>query len=151
VHPDVIPAPTGFNARPILATLVGIPAALIVLAAASGTSLPIVGSGTSALVALWILGSVMCAWGISSMRDRFGMTWASLVGLPLGLLATALILSGIFGWTALLQPIADAMSASGQEVSLAQAAIVGVGAVMVVKWAIAWLAYLPHHALRATA
>ena len=131
------------NTRPILATLVGIPAAAIVLAAVNGTSLPIVGDGTGAIIALWILGSIMCAFGIASMRDRFGLAKADLVGLPLGLLATALLLSGILGWTLLLQPIADAMAGPGGTVSLQRAAIVGAGGVMVAKWAIAWLSYLP--------
>jgi len=135
-------APT-FNARPILATIVGVPAAAIVLAAASGASLPLIGDGPGAIVALWLLGSVMCAWGIGSMRDRFGIGRANLLGMPLGLLATAMLLSGLFGWTLLLRPIAAAMSGGGQAVSLERAAIVGVGGLMAVKWTLAWLAYLP--------
>ena len=93
-------------------------------------------------MALWILGSVMCALGISAMRERFGIGRANLTGTPLGLLATALVLSGLFGWTLLLKPIVDALGGPGSA-SLARAAIVGVGGVMVVKWAIAWLSYLP--------
>jgi menaquinone-dependent protoporphyrinogen oxidase len=130
------------NLKPVVATLVGIPAAAIVLAAANGTSAPIVGDGAAALVAVWILGSMMCALGISAMRERFGTGRANIVGMPLGLLATALILSGLFGWSLLLQPIVDALGGPGSA-SLVRAAIVGVGAVMVVKWAIAWLSYLP--------
>jgi hypothetical protein len=133
------------SVRPVIATLVGIPAAAIVLAAANGTRLPLVGDGVGALIALWILGSVMCALGIAAMRDRFGLGRADLVGLPLGLLATALLLSGIFGWTLLLQPIADAMTGPAGPVSLERAAIVGVGGLMLVKWGVAWLSYLPRH------
>jgi hypothetical protein len=133
----------GFDSGPIVATVFGIPAAVIVVAALDDASLPIVGSGLGALVALWILVSLMCARGIASMRDRFGLARSSLVGVPLGLLGTAFILSGLFGWTPLLQPIANAMAGPGQTVSLYRAAIVGVGAIMVVKWSIAWLSYLP--------
>ena len=136
------PTPS-FSAGPIVATIVGIPAAAIVLAALSDASLPIVGSGRGALIALWILGSVMCAGGIAAMRDRFGLGRSNIVGTPLGLAATGLILSALFGWTLLLQPIADALAGSGRPVSLDRAAIVGVGAIIVVKWAIAWLTYLP--------
>ena len=136
------PAPR-YNAGPIVATIVGIPAVAIVVAALNDASLPIVGSGRGALIGLWILVSVMCGQGIASMRDRFGLGRASLVGAPLGILATALIFSALFGWTLLLQPIANAMAGSGQPVSLDRAAIVGVGAIMVVKWSIAWLSYLP--------
>lgn len=43
---------SAFNAAPVVATIVGIPAAAIVLAALAGTSLPIVGSGRGALIGL---------------------------------------------------------------------------------------------------
>jgi hypothetical protein len=128
--------------KPVVATLVGIPAAAIVLAAVTGTSAPLVGDGAGALVALWVLGSIMCALGISAMRERFGLGLANLAGMPLGLLATALVLSGLLGWTLLLAPIVDALGGPGSA-SLARAAIVGVGMVMAVKWALAWLSYLP--------
>ena len=139
-----MPASTASASRlkPVIATLFGIPAVAIVLAAANGTSLPIVGDGASALVALWILGSLMCSLGISAMRERFGIGRANLVGMPLGLLATALVLSGLCGWTLLLQPIVDALGGP-DPATLTRAAIVGVGLVMVVKWTIAWLSYLP--------
>ncbi len=136
--------------KPVAATMFGIPAAVIVLTAANGTSAPVVGDGAAALVALWILGSAMCALGISAMRERFGYGRANVVGMPLGLLATALVLSGLFGWTLLLQPIVDALGGPGSA-SLVRAAIVGVGAVMVVKWTIAWFSYLPRTAARAAA
>ena len=135
-------APSTSRRTPVVATLIGIPAAMIVLAAANGTSAPLVGDGTGALVALWILGSAMCALGISAMRDRFGIGRANVLGMPLGILATALVLSGLFGWPLLLQPIVDALGGSGSA-SLVRAAIIGLGAVMVVKWTIAWLSYLP--------
>lgn len=131
--------------KPVVATLFGIPAAVIVLAAVNGASAPVVGDGVAALVALWILGSAMCALGISAMRERFGYARTNIVGMPLGILATALVLSGVFGWTLLLQPIVDALGGP-DSASLVRAAIVGVGVVMVVKWTIAWLSYLPRRA-----
>ena len=136
--------------KPVIATLVGIPAAAIVLTAANGASAPLVGDGAAALVALWILGSVMCALGISAMRERFGVGRANVVGMPLGLLATALVLSGLFGWSLLLEPIVDALGGPGSA-SLVRAAIVGVGAVMILKWTIAWLSYLPRRTAPAAA
>jgi hypothetical protein len=126
----------------VLATLFGIPAAAIVLAAVNGVGAPLVGDGAAALVALWILGSVMCALGISAMRERFGSARANVAGMPLGLLATALVLSGLLGWPPLLAPIIDALGGP-TSASFVRAAIVGVGVVVVVKWTIAWLSYLP--------
>ena len=128
-----------FETSPIVATVIGIPAVAIVVAAINGASLPLIGSGVGAVVGLWFLATLMCARGISAMKGRFGLR-SFLVGAPLGIVATALVLSGIFGWSLLLQPIANAM---GPSVSLQRAAIVGVGAIMVVKWAIAWTSYLP--------
>jgi hypothetical protein len=136
--------------KPVLATLFGIPAAAIVLAAVNGARAPLVGDGAAALLALWILGSAMCALGISAMRERFGYARANIVGMPLGLLATALVLSGLFGWSLLLQPIVDALGGP-DSASLVRAAIVGVGAVMVAKWTIAWLSYLPRRSAPAAA
>jgi len=128
--------------KPVAATLFGIPAAAIVLAAANGASAPLVGDSAAALVALWILGSLMCALGISAMRERFGIARANVAGMPLGLLATAFVFSGLFGWPLLLRPIVDALGGP-ESASLVRAAIVGVGAVMIIKWTIAWLSYLP--------
>lgn len=139
VQPDVASAS---RLKPVVATLLGIPAAAIVVAAANGTSAPLVGDGAAALLALWILGCCMCAVGISAMRERFGMGRANAIGMPLGLLATALLLSGLFGWPLLLAPFVDALGGPGS-VSLVRAAIVAVGVVMVAKWSIAWLSYLP--------
>ena len=128
--------------KPVIATLFGIPAAVIVLAAANGASAPLVGDGAAALVALWILGSAMCALGISAMRERFGFAPTNFLGMLLGLLATALLLSGMFGWPLLVRPIVDALGGP-EAASLVRAAIVGVGGVMAVKWTIAWLSCLP--------
>jgi len=141
MQPATTAAQSTPNLKPVAATLFGIPAAAIVLAAARGEPAPVVGDGAAALVALWVLGSAMCALGISSMRGRFGWR-ANLTGTPLGLLATALLLSGIFGWPLLLRPIADALGGA-ETVPLARAAVVGVGAVMALKWSVAWLSYLP--------
>ena len=128
--------------KPILATLLGIPAAIIVVTAADVSSAPLVGDGALALVALWILGSAMCAFGISAMRERFGFARTNLVGMPLGIVATTLVVSGLLGWPALLSPIANALGGQGTD-ALTRAAIVGVGLVMLVKWMIAWMSYLP--------
>jgi hypothetical protein len=135
------------GAKPLLATLVGIPVAVIALAAARGEPVPVLGSYEAGLVALFVLGSVMCSWGMQAMAARHGYLRASLVGAPIGVVNLVLILSGLFGWTVLLGPATAALG--GEEVATpAQAAIVSLVALMVVKWAIAWLAYLPRSAPR---
>jgi len=150
MHAAVAPRPTARWVKPVAATVAGIPAVLIVTSAASGTPAPVVGDGAAALVSLWVFGSVMCALGISAMRERYGAGRSNAVGMPLGLLATALVLSGLFGWPLLLQPVVDALG--GPDVATyARAAIVAVGGIMAVKWAIAWLSLLPRGAARPAA
>jgi hypothetical protein len=136
------------GAKPILATIVGIPVAAIVLAAWRGDPVPILDSYTSGLVALFILGSAMCSWGLQAMAARHGYLRATLVGLPLGVVNLALIVSGLLGWTVLTGPATAVLG--GGAVSAERAAIVSVGAVMAVKWAVAWLAYLPRSARSAS-
>jgi hypothetical protein len=127
--------------RPIVAAVFGI-LAVIVVAAANGSNLPVLGGGSGpapGLVARWV-DHVRRRNG--AMSDRFGAR-STFVGLPFGLAALALILSALFGWGLLLTPIADAMRGSGPAVSLDRAAIVGVGVIMAVKWCLAWLVYWP--------
>jgi hypothetical protein len=138
---SALPTPT-VGAKPVLATLVGIPVAVIVLAAWSGAQVPVLGSYSAGLVAILVLGSVMCSLGMQAMMSRYGYSRASLVGAPLGVLNLALIVSGLLGWSFLLGPATAALGGS-EAVSPEQAAIASVGAVMVVKWAIAWFAYVP--------
>jgi hypothetical protein len=140
---DRVTAGSGsIGVRPVIATLLGIPVLVIVVAVADGGVAPLVGDGAAALVAVLLLGSAMCSLGMTAMRERFGVGRASIIGAPLGVLALALLLSGLFGWSLLLDPIVDALGGP-DAVSLTQAALVGVGAVMLVKWAIAWASYLP--------
>jgi hypothetical protein len=141
------PSSAAGRVRPILATLFGIPVAVIVLAAADGRAAPLVGDGAAALVAVLLLGSAMCSLGMAAMGERFGVGRASIVGAPLGVLALAFVLSGLFGRPLLLDPIVDALGGP-DDASLTQAAIVGVGMVMLGKWAIAWTSYLPRGASR---
>jgi hypothetical protein len=128
--------------RPIVATLFGILAVAIVLAAASGSSPPVLGAERGLLLGLWLVGSIMCGLGMAAMGDRYGPL-SFLVGAPFGIVALTLILAALFGWSAPLAPIADALRGSGPAVSLDRAAVVGVGGLMVVKWSLAWLSYLP--------
>jgi hypothetical protein len=139
---STLAAPPTVGAKPVLATLVGIPVAAIVLAAWSGEPVPLLDSYPAGLVAILVLGSVMCSLGMQAMTSRYGYARASLVGAPLGILNLALILSGFLGWELLLGPATDALGGAAA-VSPERAAIASVGAVMVVKWAIAWLAYIP--------
>jgi hypothetical protein len=132
-----------FNADPIVATVFGIPAAVIVLAALNGSSLPLLGSGTGAVVGIWILGTVMCARGLAAMRGRSDLALMIAGGAVLGVLAMFLLLSDFFGWSLLLQPIAEVLGGSAEPASFDRATIVGLGVLMIVKWSIAWTSYLP--------
>jgi hypothetical protein len=135
-----------FNADPIVATILGIPAAFIVIAALGDSAVPVLGAGTGAVVGLWVLATLMCARGLTAMKGRTDLAVVIAGGALLGILATFLLLSDFFGWPLLLQPIADAIGGSGRPATFDRAAIAGVGAIMVVKWAIAWTSCLPRKA-----
>lgn len=135
------------GAKPLLATIVGIPVAVIVLAAWSGVPVPLVDSYGAGLIGVLVLGSVMCSWGVQAMAARYGYARALVLGAPLGVLNLALILSGLLGWEPLLGPATVALGGAAT-VSPERAAIVTVGAVMVVKWSLAWLAYVPRAVAR---
>jgi hypothetical protein len=132
-----------FKADPVVATILGIPAALIVIAALADSSLPVLGNGTGAVAGLLILGNLMCARGIAAMKGRFDLAAAIVGGVAFGILAMFLLVSDFFGWPILLQPIANALGGSGQPATFDRATIVGMGAIMVVKWSIAWTSYRP--------
>jgi hypothetical protein len=103
---------------------------------------PLLDSYGAGLVAILVLGSLMCSWGVQAMAARYGYAKALVLGAPLGALNLAVILSGLLGWELLLGPATAALGGAAT-VSPERAAIATVGAVMVVKWSLAWLAYLP--------
>jgi hypothetical protein len=57
--------------------------------------------------------------------------------------AAAIVVSAFAGWTAILQPVANALDGSAAAVSMDRAAIVALGGVMAIKWVIGWVLYLP--------
>jgi hypothetical protein len=132
-----------FNGSPIAVTVLGALSAVIVVAALTNSSLPFLGTGRGPLIALIVLGLTMCALA-GGFYTQLGATHpATIAGMVLGIASAAIIVSAFAGWTAVLQPVANALGGSVGAVSMDRAAIVALGGVMAVKWLIGWVLYLP--------
>ena len=101
--------------------------------------LPLVGTGVGARVAVAVIGMAGCAVGGISQAPTLGWTAPTIVlGVVLGVVALAIVGAGVFGWSALLEPIArfvpgQAMAAA----STARTAIFALGVLIAAKWLIA--------------
>jgi hypothetical protein len=130
--------------NPMAAIGLGAIAAIIVGAALANASLPWLGSGRGPFIALVIVGLVLCGVGMGPFGYRMG--WAhplTIAGILLGITALVVIVAGFANWTAILQPIANIAPGSSSPLAPERTAIIGLGAVMAVKWLISWLQLLP--------
>ena len=99
---------------------------------------PLVGTGTLALLAVAVIGMAGCAVGGIAQAPTVG--WSSpviIVGSVLGIAALVVMAAGLFGWTALLDPIAGVVPTSGAPISPVRIATFGLAVIIFVKWLIA--------------
>jgi hypothetical protein len=115
---------------------------LVTLAVAIGAvvspSLPIIGSGRLALVAVAVLGMAACMVAGIGQAPTIGWTHpAVIVGSILGVLALVVILAGLGGWS-VVQPVGDVVArvTGSAEVTIEQSAIVALAGIVVVKWVV---------------
>jgi hypothetical protein len=94
------------NLSAIVANMLGVLAALLVLAVLTGFRAPLIANDRAAFFALAIVGFTMCAvGGIGATQATLGWTHPiTLVGIVLGIVATLLIAAVLTGQTAVLQP-----------------------------------------------
>jgi hypothetical protein len=70
------------------------------------SELPLIGTGVGALIAVAVIGMAGCAVGGISQAPTLGWTAPTIVlGVVLGVIALAIVAAGIFGWSAVLEPI----------------------------------------------
>jgi hypothetical protein len=119
--------------------LVFVLAAIAVAAVAvGGRSLPVVGTGRGALIAVALIGMTGCAVAGISQTTTFGWTHPIMIlGSVLGVGALAVIAAGIFGWDPVVRPVASLVP-GGTLVSATteQLAIVVIAAVIALKFLI---------------
>jgi hypothetical protein len=100
--------------------------------------LPIIGTGVGALLAVAIIGMAGCAVGGISQAPAMGWTAPMVVlGTVLGIVALLVIAAGVFGWTAVLEPIARVVPVQSVAASPVSASIFALAALIAVKWFVA--------------
>ena len=100
--------------------------------------LPLVGTGVGALVAVAVIGMAGCAVAGISQAPVVGWTAPAIVlGIVLGVVALAVVGAGIFGWDALLQPIAGLVpTRAGETVTTVRIATFALAVLIALKWVV---------------
>jgi hypothetical protein len=113
-------------------------AVALAFAAVVNPSLPVVGSGRWALLAVAAIGMVGCSLGGLSQVPVLGWTHPFIVvGSVLGVAALGIIAAGLLDWDAVLRPVAQALPGQvAAGASTQQLAIVVLAILIAIKWAI---------------
>jgi hypothetical protein len=127
-----------FDSTFVLGSVLVLLALGIAVAAAMRADLPLVGTGVGALIAVAVIGMAGCAVGGISQAPAAGWTNPAVVaGIVLGVVALVVTAAGVFGWSGVLQPVAQLIPGQAESVAPARPAIVALGAVIALKWLIA--------------
>ncbi len=127
-----------FDATFMFGTVIVVVALGIAVAAVTRDDLPLVGTGVGALIAVAVIGMAGCAVGGISQAPVAGWTSPTIIlGVVLGVVALVVVAAGMFGWTGVLQPVAQLVPGDAGMQTPARAAIVALGALIAVKWLIA--------------
>jgi hypothetical protein len=127
-----------FDASFFIGTLVVVVAVIVAVAAVTTKSLPLIGSGRGALIAVAVIGMTGCAIAGISQAPILGWTHPVIIlGALLGVVALAVIAAGLLGWDALLRPVAGFVPGTAEIApTTEQVAVAALGALIVLKWAI---------------
>lgn len=127
----------------------------IVYATVASISIPVLGSGRLALLAVGGLGLAACTVAGSNITDASGKldvsspTW--IFGLVLGIVAFGLVVVGLVGFEPILRPIGQLLpgSIASGEGAEQRVAIVALGGLVALKWVIG-VALTTLHVLKIT-
>jgi hypothetical protein len=136
------PNASTFTGNAFAANLLGILAALMVVALLANVRLPLLGSDRAAFISLVVVGMAMCAvGGIGRAQSTLGWTDpVTLVGIVIGSLALVLIAAVLAGRADFLEPVAALVGGtSTAESSTDRAATLVLGGLIALKWAIGLL------------
>ncbi len=127
-----------FDTTFMLGTVLVLVALGVAVAAVTRDDVPLVGTGVGALIAVAVVGMAGCAVGGISQAPVAGWTAPTiLLGSVLGAVALVVVAAGVFGWTGVLEPVAQLVPGQDGTVAPARVAIVALGALIAVKWVIA--------------
>src|SRR5512140_529403 len=127
-----------FDATFFLGTFLVVVALVIAYAALTRDSLPIVGVGRGALLAVAIVGMAGCAVAGISQAPVLGWTDPMVIlGSALGVIALVILGAGLFGWAGVLEPIAGIVpTRTGEVDQTVRVAIVALSGMIGLKWVI---------------
>ena len=127
-----------FDTTFMLGTVLALVALGVAVAAVTRDDVPLVGTGVGALIAVAVIGMAGCAVGGISQAPVAGWTSPTiLLGSVLGVVALVVVAAGVFGWTGILEPVAQLVPGQDGTFAPARVAIVALGALIAVKWVIA--------------
>jgi hypothetical protein len=133
---------TTFTGNALAANLLGILAALIVVALVFKSRLPFLGTDRAAFIALVVVGMTMCALGgIGRAQSTIGWTDpVTLFGIAIGSLALVLVAAVLTGKDGFLAPVSVLVGESSSlESATDRAATLVLAGLIAVKWAIGLL------------
>jgi hypothetical protein len=127
-----------FDTTFIVGTCLVLAALAVAFLALNRDDLPVLGTGVGALLAVGMIGMAGCAIGGISQAPVVGWTAPTIIlGIVLGVISLVVVGAGIFGWDALLQPIAQFVQGQAASVSTVRTAIFALAVLIAVKWVIA--------------
>jgi len=107
-------------------------------AAVTRTELPVLGSGAGLLLAVGAVGLAACAVGGVGTVTEFDISQPRiLIGTALGIVALAIVVAGLLGWTAPFQPLVQLVPGEAASVSAVQLASLALAGLIAAKWVIA--------------
>ena len=127
-----------FDSTFILGSVLVIAALGVAALAITRNDLPLIGTGVGALLAVGVIGMAGCAVGGISQAPTLGWTAPTIVlGTVLGIVALLIIAAGVFGWSGVLQPIAQFVPGQVTTPAPVTTAIFALAVLIAVKWVIA--------------
>lgn len=107
-------------------------------AAVTRVELPVLGSGGGLLLAIGVVGLASCAVGGIGTITEFDITQPRiLIGTVLGVVAIAIVVAGLLGWTAPFQPLVQLVPGEAASVSAVQLASLALAGLIALKWLVA--------------
>jgi len=107
-------------------------------AAVTRTEVPVLGSGAGLLLGIGAVGLAACAVGGIGTVTEFDISQPRiLIGTVLGIVALAIVVAGLLGWTAPFQPLVQLVPGEAASVSAVQLASLALAGLIAAKWVIA--------------
>ena len=127
-----------FDATFLGGTILAVLAVGLAWAAITRVELPVLGSGAWLLLAIGVVGLASCAVGGIGTVTEFDITQPRiLIGTVLGVVAIVIVIAGLLGWTAPVQPLVQLVPGEAASVSAVQLASLALAGLIATKWVIA--------------